>query len=509
MTDRSSGILLHLSSLPGPWPVGDLGASAHAFVDFLAAAGQSWWQMLPINPIGSGDSPYSTVSALAGETLFIDPYDLVTLGWLKKTEVPAATKNGPPRANYKAACKVKDSLLAKAYARAADGLSRRKDFQQFLSRQCDWLDDYTMFVAIAEAQGTTDWSRWPDPIKHRDPAALRRARADHAGRIHYHSFCQFLFDRQWQALKAHAKKRGVGLIGDIPIFVAYASADVWASPENFWLDKNLRPTVVAGCPPDIFNKDGQMWGNALYRWPQLKRDGFSWWLKRLGRIAEQFDCVRLDHFIGFYHYWEIPAGAKNARGGHWVKALGDDLFKSVRQKLPNLSLIAEDLGAVSPPVRALRDKYKFPGMKIGIFAFDGTDEAREHQPHAVPPESVIYTGTHDMPTAAQWYDELRRDKGRDKKAAAQLALADAYLGSPKNGKAAAAALVRACLGSPADICILPWQDLLGLGAKDRMNVPGTPKNNWLYRAKKPEMSAALAGRLRLQTEVFGRKKTRD
>jgi 4-alpha-glucanotransferase len=504
MTDRSAGILLHLSSLPGPWPVGDLGASAHSFIDYLADAGQSWWQMLPINPIGAGDSPYSTVSALAGETLFIDPYDLARLGWLKPSELPPATKASGGRADFAAARRAKDKLLKLAYERASPKLARRADFQAFQHEHRDWLDDYTLFVSLAEAHGTTDWSRWSDLIKRRDPASIRTARADLALRLEFHAFCQFLFERQWQSLRAHAKRRGIGLIGDIPIFVGYKSADVWSSPDSFWLDKNLRPTVVAGCPPDVFNKNGQMWGNALYRWPQLKQSGFAWWLKRLGRIAGQFDCVRLDHFIGFHHYWEIAASAKNARGGHWVKALGDDLFKVVAKKLPHLSVIAEDLGAVSPPVRALRDKYEFPGMKIGMFAFDGTAEAREHVPHAATPRSVIYTGTHDMPTASQWYEGLRHDARRGKAAAAQFARASAYLGAPKDGKTAAAALVRACLASPAEMCVLPWQDVLGQGAKHRMNVPGTAKGNWCYRAKKSEMTPALAAHLATLMDVFDR-----
>jgi 4-alpha-glucanotransferase len=491
---RESGLLLHLSSLPGPYGVGTLGREADAFVDFLARAGQSVWQMLPVNPIGAGDSPYSTTCSFAGEPLFIDLEALARRGWLKKRELAAARQSGAAKAHYEKARKLRRRLLETAYERAqVDGWESSKALADFRKRARAWLDDFTLFQALSAEHGTRDWTRWPAPLARREAKAMAAARRELAPVVGFETFLQAQFDADWRLLRERAHQAGVRLMGDLPIFVAHESSDVWANQSSFLLDASGRPTHVAGCPPDAFNADGQLWGNALYDWNALRKDGFGFWLRRLGRLFELFDSVRLDHFIGFRRYWKIPAKAKTARNGVWTPAPGDELFATIERKLGRLDLVAEDLGAVTPEVRLLRDKFDFPGMKVMQFAFDGSEEGATHRPHRFPAASVAYPGTHDNDTARGWYAGLRRD---------ERAKVDAYFGA--SARDVPAAMIRAAMASAARLCVFPVQDVLGLDGKARMNVPGIAKGNWSWRLVDGQLKEEHAVWLRTLSEVFER-----
>lgn len=509
LQSRAAGILLHVTSLPGPHFSGDLGPAAHEFVDFLAEGGQKYWQMLPTNPIGDGNSPYSTISSFAGEPLLISPEVLVKEGLLTKAETQAPAAGAGRKVAYAKAKKHRGGLLRKAWERAsAPGWKGRDAFEAFRKAEKAWLDDFALFAALTVRYGTPDFAAWPVQLRDRDKSALAAAAAELEDDIRYIGFLQFIFRRQWTALRAHAHAKGVQLIGDLPIFVSARSADVWAARRFFHLDQEGRPTVVAGCPPDAFTADGQLWGNALYNWDALKAEGYDFWMRRVEASLALFDAVRLDHFIGFYRYWEIKASAKNARGGVWRPALGDDFFAKLKKRLGGrLPFIAEDLGAVVPEVRALRDKYALPGMKVLEFAFDGSDEARHHLPYGMPAASAVYTGTHDNHTAKGWYADLlkRTRSGKSpaiKGAKRELANVDAYLGT---GPARIHKdLIRMGLGSPANTCIVPIQDWLGEGPAARMNVPGVADGNWEYRVDGKALTPALAKEMAEMTVLFGR-----
>ena len=515
LATRSAGVLLPITALAGPGYVGDLGPEAHAFLKVLAAAGQSWWQMLPVNPIGEGDSPYASLSTFAGETLLISPAFLRQHGWVSAAAWrefrKSAAATGP--AAYGKARALRARLLREAYEAARPALAERPDFQAFQEAEREWLDDFTLYQALAADLGQADWTSWPEALRSRDPAALTAARQRLADAIQFAAFGQWQFAEQWRLLRKTAHDLGIGLIGDLPIYVAASSVDVWSHQELFQLDKTGRPTAVAGCPPDSFNPDGQLWGNALYDWSAMADQGFGWWRARLRRLLALFDAVRLDHFIGFQRYWSTPAGAKTAKGGAWCPGPGDGLFRALAAELgldPSRPspFIAEDLGSVTPEVRALRDRFGLPGMKVLQFAFDGSAEAREHLPHALPTASVVYTGTHDNDTVLGWYQDLsRRAHGRGTKARAakrELALVRDYLGlSPTGTKGLARGAIRSVFSSPATVAIIPAQDVLSLSTISRMNVPGTAKGNWRWRLKAPLTDAALDELKRL-TQAFDR-----
>lgn len=511
LTSRAAGVLLHITSLPGSHYCGDLGPEAHAFIDFLAAAGQTYWQMLPVNPIGDGNSPYSTISSFAGEALLISPELLLEAGLLKRAELTAAGGNGR-RVPFAKARRHREKLLRLAADRALGNplWKGHRDFLAFCTAQASWLSDFALFAALSERYGTADFTVWPVELRERQKQALLTAMTELAPEIAYISFLQYEFHRQWQLLRRHALKQGIALIGDLPIFVSARSADVWAAREFFFLDETGKPTVVAGCPPDAFNADGQLWGNALYDWNALRKDGYEFWLRRVEATLQLFDAVRLDHFIGFYRYWEIKAGARNARGGRWKIAQGDDFFATLRARLNGrLPFIAEDLGAVVQEVRALRDKFELPGMRVVEFAFDGSAEALNHRPYALPPRSAVYTGTHDNHTAKGWYDDIVQRSRSTKKgvkdaAKRELAAVDAYLGT--DARRVHWDLIRAALSSPADTCVIPIQDWLGEGAAARMNVPGVAHGNWSYRVSRRALSKELAATMAGMTAAFGRMK---
>ncbi len=500
--------MLHVTSLPGPHGSGDLGAAAYAFVDDLAASGQRWWQMLPVGPPGYGESPYSAQSAFAGNP---DLVDLAPLG------VPIDAHTFPVHeVDFAATQPFRARHLRRAFeARGEDGEDAR-DLRAFCTREADWLDDFALYAALKRAHGDVEWTRWPAPLAHRDPKALERARTEHREAIALAKFTQWQFDRQWGRLRAHAEKRGVGLIGDVPIFVAHDSADVWQHRELFDLDDAGLPRSVAGVPPDYFSADGQRWGNPLYRWGALAKRGYDWWVRRMRAALRRFDVVRLDHFIGFVRYWKIPARDETARNGRWMKGPGRPLFDAIRAGVGgDLPLIAEDLGAVTPAVTRLRRELGLPGMRILQFAFGTDPQAAAFVPHAHARNSVVYTGTHDNDTIVGWFEDEGGAPGSPRTreaAAAERAAALAYLGRSEGPRGSLPPdihweMVRLAQSSVARTAIVPMQDLLGLGSDARMNSPGrhdAGAGNWRFRVPPGFYSPALRDRLLAFTRTYGR-----
>ncbi len=487
LTRRSSGVLLHPTSLPGPRG-GDLGPQALAFADYLADCGQSWWQMLPVCPPDFGGSPYNSPSAFAGSPALVSTDLLAVEGYLKPSELGQSK----PRA------------LRAALARFRRRAPRedRDDFEAFRVREAGWLSDHALFCALKGANGDKPWTQWDEPLRRRAPAALEGAGALLAEEVLFHEFGQWLFSRQWEAVRRHAAARGVGLMGDAPIYVSLDSADCWAHQDLFYLGDDGRPTAVAGVPPDYFSATGQLWGNPLYRWAEHQRTGFSWWLARLRACARRFDALRLDHFIGFRNYWEVPAGAATAVEGRWVPAPGDELFAAARREIPELEIVAEDLGSVTPPVLALRDKFAFPGMRLAQFSFGA---GPEDWPARWPENCVGYTGTHDNDTTRAWFeDDGTQNAGRPPQAADKERDAFARAVGRPLSEGPAWEMTRLVWESPARTAIALMQDLLGLGGEARMNRPGTTGPNWRWCLEPGALDARLAGRLGVMTGACGR-----
>ena len=490
---RESGILMHITSLPGPYGVGSMGKQAYAFVDFLDEAGQSYWQILPLNPTGYGDSPYQSFSACAGNPYLID-LDMLAEDGLLLPQEPKAVNWGsnPSRVDFGALYRERGKLLHQAYSR----FTPDSDYAAFRQANAQWLDEYALFMALKEKNGGAPWLEWPEPLRLRDEAALDAARQACAQEIDYQCFVQYLFDKQWKALRAYANGKGVRIIGDVPIYVPLDSADVWANHELFQLDDARHPTVVAGCPPDGFTADGQLWGNPIYDWQAMAATGYDWWIKRLSAAARLYDVVRFDHFRGFESYWAVPAGDKTARNGKWVSGPGMEFIRAVQRALPDLDFIAEDLGFVTPEVRRLQQDSGYPGMKVLEFAFDSREES-DYLPHLYPVESVCYTGTHDNVTLKQWFDEASR---QDK------AYAKAYLGLNRQ-EGFVWGMIRGGMGSVSRLFIAQMQDYLELGGEARMNFPGTLSSaNWTWRAPEGFDSEALAKKIRHVTALYGRLK---
>jgi 4-alpha-glucanotransferase len=490
---RSAGILLHPTSLPGPYGIGDLGPAAHAWVDALVRARQSWWQVLPLGPTGYGDSPYQCFSAFAGNPYLLSPEVLQADGLLKREEVTAGSFPGG-QVDYGPVIRFKVRLLTRAWENfnAGAATALRAPYEQFCREAAPWLDDFALFMAIKDAQGGRSWLEWPAELILRKAAALNRARRELADAVGQHKFRQFLFFRQWSALKNHANSQGIRLIGDLPIFISSDSADVWANPRLFLLDRQRRPKVVAGVPPDYFSATGQLWGNPLYDWGAVQETGCAWWVDRLRSTLGQVDLVRLDHFRGFEAYWEIPAGNPTAEIGRWIPGPGADLFKVLRRALGRLPLIAEDLGVITPPVEALRRQFHLPGMVILQFGFGGAFEAR-FLPHNHERHSVVYTGTHDNDTTRGWYEHLT-DRER--------AFLKRYV--PHVADDVVWELIRVAWASVADHALAPLQDVLNLGTEARMNRPGRAGGNWRWRFSAEMLTDAVLDRLADLTEVYGR-----
>lgn len=490
---RSAGILLHPTSLPSACGIGDLGPAAYAWVDNLARARQSWWQILPLGPTGYGDSPYAVFSAFAGNPNLISPELLAREGLLAAGEFaarwPADHVEYGPIIAYKA------GVTAQAWDHFQAGrgdAALRSAFEEFCAQEAGWLNDFALFMALKEAHGGISWHEWPDELVQREPAALEQARQDLAEEMELHRFRQFLFYRQWRALKEHAQQRNVRLIGDLPIFVADDSADVWTNPELFLLDRERRPAVVSGVPPDYFSQTGQLWGNPLYNWPAHKRSGYAWWTARLRAALAQVDLVRLDHFRGFEAYWEVPAGQPTAENGRWVKGPGADFFTVLRDQLGGLPLIAEDLGVITPEVRQLRQQFDLPGMRILQFAFGGAPE-RRFLPHRHERHTVVYTGTHDNDITHGWYQTLTAD---------ELHFFRRY--APSTDNDVSWDLIRLAWMSVADHAIAPLQDVLSLGSAARMNYPGRASGNWRWRFRADMLTKPLLDRLAELTEIYER-----
>jgi 4-alpha-glucanotransferase len=502
---RSSGILLHPTSLPGKFGIGDLGDEAYRFVDFLAASKQSLWQVLPLGPTGFGDSPYQCFSAFAGNTLLVSPERLVEEELLKTEDLAGTPAFPAEQVDFGNAIKFKNSLLEKAFARfrqTADS-NLRTAFEQFSYQTRAWLDDYALFRALKEAQNGRAWNEWEPELKRREQGALAAAREHLREQILAQKFYQFLFFRQWAALKAYSHDHGVKLVGDIPIFVARDSADVWMSPDQFKLDGAGNPLVVAGVPPDYFSATGQLWGNPIYNWEHMLADGFRWWIERVRANLEIFDIVRIDHFRGFAASWEIPGGDKTAERGQWVNVPGRELFTAIRRALGDLPIIAEDLGVITPDVEALRDDFGLPGMRILQFAFGG-DVKNHDLPHNYIQNSVVYTGTHDNDTTVGWF---RSVAGVGSTRAAEQIERERkfcldYLNS--DGTEIQWDFIRALLASVANTAIIPLQDVLGLGGEARMNLPNSTSGNWAWRYKAGALTDEIKERLQKLTQVYGR-----
>jgi len=497
---------LHPTSLPGPFGIGDLGPEAFRFAKVLVDAGQSLWQVLPLGPTGYGDSPYACYSAFAGNTLLISPEQLVADGLLVKADLPELSASAE-RINFGEAHAIKEALLKKAYERykQTTDTNLRSAFETFAQLQAHWLEDYALFRALKDAHGGVAWNEWEPSLVRRDASALEIARDKLQDEIEAHMFYQFLFFQQWTALKAYCNGHDIEIIGDLPIFVAPDSADVWTNPEQFQLDKNGTPTVVAGVPPDYFSKTGQLWGNPLYNWERMLKDGFQWWIERVRATFKVVDIARVDHFRGFAACWEIPGGDKTAERGRWVEAPGRQLFTAIRKALGELPIIAEDLGVITPDVVALREEFAFPGMRILQFGF-GSDTKNIDLPHNYQQNVVAYTGTHDNDTTVGWFHSIAGEGST--RTAAQIKREQKfclnYLNS--DGKQIHWDFIRGVWASVANTAVVPLQDVLGLGTEARMNLPNSTSGNWSWRYKAGVLTDEIAERLRDLTALYGRAK---
>ena len=489
---RRSGILMHISSLPGPGGIGSLGKEAYAFADFLKASGMAVWQVLPLGPTGYGESPYQSSSVFAGNPMLISCAALREAGLVAYDDGEEFTPDDPERVDYPAVRESKEKLLRRCFAQSEGKL--QKELAAF-RRENPWVEDFALFTALKARYGGVMWTKWPDrEVRRRQPAALERCRRELDGEIRYHLFCQYLFFRQWFALKRYCNGLGIRLFGDMPIYVAEDSADTWTHPEAFQLDGEGVPKRVAGVPPDFFSADGQLWGNPLYRWFSLRLHGYGWWVERMAAMAKMYDIVRIDHFIGFVNYYSVPQGAPNARTGKWIIGPGKSLFRTLERKIPGLNIVAEDLGCVNDRVRRLLTAVGYPGMRVLSFGFGGGAD-NPHLPANYVTNSVVYTGTHDNDTVRGWIGTADD---------AALAQARQLLGfdKPEDGPAA---FVRAVLASRADTAMIPMQDVLGLGGWARMNRPGTIGNNWLWRMAPGAATPELAQRLRRENEATNRR----
>lgn len=494
---RSSGVLLHPTSLPGRFGMGDLGEWAYRFVDFLAESDQSLWQILPLGPTSYGDSPYQSLSTFAGNPLLINPDKLVGLGWLSEGDFADLPPFPNEKVDYGWVIPYRIGLLVKAFAQfeAKATAEQRASFQSWAAQNAFWLDDFALFVALKDSYGGRPWVEWDKKEALRDPVAMAAASAKHADAIAEQKFRQWVFHTQWFELKAYANGKGVKLVGDIPIFVAHDSSDVWAARDQFYLDADGNPTVIAGVPPDYFSATGQRWGNPLYRWDVMEADGFQWWINRLRSVLTLVDIVRIDHFRGFVAYWEIPASEATAVRGRWVAAPGQALFKTIEATFGDLPIIAEDLGEITPDVYALRDGFELPGMKVLQFAWGDTSGTNVFLPHNYPLNCIVYTGTHDNNTTVGWWNSGEVNQGiRD-----HLGRYVGHFVGEIQWE-----MIRLAQASVARMCVVPLQDLLALGAEARMNTPGVESGNWAWRFVPAQFDYLPRQRLREMTRFYAR-----
>jgi len=508
---RSSGILLHPTSLPGPFGIGDLGPAAYEFADFLEEAGQSIWQMLPLGPTGYGDSPYQCFSAFAGNPALISLTRLGDEALLNARDLDDVPDFPADQVEYERVNRFKQARLKRAFAEFQRGApEHHQQFARFVEAERGWLADYALFRALKDKFGGVAWPKWDPDLASRQPAALERAREHLASQIAEQEFLQFVFFEQWQSLKEYCGKKKIRMMGDLPIYVAHDSADVWAHPEYFHLDNHGNATKVAGVPPDYFSATGQLWGNPIYHWERMAADGYSWWIKRFRGAFRMVDMLRVDHFRGFEAYWEVPGGEKTAQNGRWLKGPGAKLFAVVENKLGHLPILAENLGVITPEVEAIRERFGFPGMAILQFAFGNDPQGPSFRPHNYPRNVVAYTGTHDNDTVLGWWtskpgegsirteDDIRKEREFTR----------SYLGvddcQNSDSEHINWLFIRTLMASVADTVVFPVQDLIGAGGEARMNVPGTATGNWRWRVRGELLTNEIAGRLRSMAKMYDR-----
>ena len=489
---RTSGVLMPISSIPSPYGIGTMGKQARKFVDFLVKGGQKYWQILPICPTSYGDSPYQSFSSFAGNPYFIDLEYLCKDKLLTKKECESFQWGSNPKyVDYGIMYESRYALLRKVYARFTK--KEPQDFEKFCENEKQWLDDYALFMALKDANGGQAWSNWDKSLRLREKKAMEEATEKYSEEIRFYKMLQYLFYQQWNALKTYANEAGIEIIGDVPIYVAGDSADVWANPDQFYLDENLEPIEVAGCPPDAFSDDGQLWGNPLFRWDVMKKDGYTWWTRRIKAMSELYDIIRIDHFRGFDSFYAIPAKDDTAKNGQWKQGPGMDLFCELEKKLGKLPIIVEDLGFLTPSVHKLLKDSGFPGMKVIQFAFDSREES-DYLPHTYTNHCVVYTGTHDNATVMGWMKTAPK---------ASVKYAKEYLNLTKE-EGYNWGMMRAAWSSVADMAIVPMQDILGLGSEARINTPSTLGNNWKWRATPEQIDAKVAKKLYHYMQMYGR-----
>jgi 4-alpha-glucanotransferase len=498
MKRRGSGVLLHITSLPSPYGIGDLGPWAYRFADFLSETKQSFWQVLPLNPTSTafGNSPYSSPSAFAGNPLLISPDLLVEEGLLSKSDIDGAPSFPSERVDYSAVTEYKHRLLRIAYENFRKRRGKDYEFKRFCDENSYWLDDYALFISLKEYFNEIIWSDWPEDIRDRNESAIMEWKKKLADRISMKKFFQYTFFKQWFSLKSYCNSKNVQIIGDVPIYVSLDSVDVWTNPQIFKLDENKRPTFVAGVPPDYFSKTGQLWGNPVYKWDALRESGYSWWIKRMEHNLKIFDTIRLDHFRGFFAYWEVPACEKTAINGKWIKVPVEDFLKTLFKRFPFLPIIAEDLGVITPDVREMMNRLDFPGMKLLIFAFGDDFPNSAYLPHNYTKNCVVYTGTHDNNTVKGWWrcEASPENKNRFFK----------YVGHEVSEENVHWEFIRLAMSSIANTVIIPMQDILGLGEEAKMNLPATTHGNWQWRLMPGQITPSVSEKLREITETYGR-----
>lgn len=493
MSKRSCGVLMHITSLPSPYGIGTLGAEAEKFAEWLKSAGQTYWQVLPIGPTGYGDSPYQPFSSFAGNPLLIDLDELCEQGLLDITECQNADFGADPHyVDYGKVSQTKYALLRKAFAKFVDDVG----FTAFQSEESGWLNDYALFMAIKDKFGGKSWTEWDNDIRTRKPEAMTKYSEELKDEIRFVKWCQYVFFRQWNRFHAICQNMGIQIIGDIPIYVSPDCSDVWANPSLFELDEKLCPKRVAGVPPDYFSKTGQLWGNPLYNWEVMKKSGYAWWVSRIKKSAQLYDMLRIDHFRAFDTYYAIPFGAETAEHGNWEKGPGMDLFNTVREKLGDVNIIAEDLGDIFDSVKKLLADSKFPGMRVLQFGFNPEHSDNDHLPHRYPRNSVCYTGTHDNATIMQWY----KDADNKSKKMAKNYVESGFM------RPFYRCAIRTAYASPSFLTIVPMQDILGLGEKARMNVPSTLGGNWAWRMLPKQLRKKDAKWLEDLAEAYLRKR---
>ncbi len=497
MKRRGSGILLHLTSLPSPFGIGDMGPMAYRFVDFLADSKQNFWQILPLNPTDPAhyNSPYHSFSAFACSPLLLSPEMMIHDDLLRKEDLQPSPHFSAEQVDFRSVIDFKETLFSEAY----ECFRRKKpdhEYERFRSENAYWLEDFVLFVALKSHFGGKAWNEWPRDLRDREPAAIQSAKAELDEKVKKAGFLQYLFFKQWHSLRRYCNQRNIQVIGDIPIYVNFDSVDLWAHPELFKLDEKKRPYAVAGVPPDYFSETGQLWGNPLYRWDALRESGYEWWVQRIEQTIKLYDFVRIDHFRGLVAYWEVPATEDTAINGKWMEAPVMDFFNHLTRKLPYLPIIAEDLGVITPDVREVMNHFELPGMKLLLFAFGEDLPTNPYIPHNLPRNCVAYTGTHDNNTVRGWFEKETTPEDRKR--------LFCYLGKEVPAGKLHWELIRLVMMSVADTVIFPMQDILGLGEEARMNRPATLEGNWLWRVSADLLTPDLARRLREITEIYGR-----